>query len=61
MVKNTESILLIQALVRKIDVIHDSYTLSNTFDNDCGHMWLNGTYTCFLIASSLVLISFLSF
>lgn len=28
---------------------------------DCGHIWLNGMYTCFLIISSLVLIYFLSF
>ena len=31
------------------------------FDNDCGHIWLHGTYTCLLIIGSHVLISFLSF
>ena len=31
------------------------------FDNDCGHIWLHGTYTCPLIIGSHVLISFLSF
>jgi hypothetical protein len=46
-----------------VDIIrfHKPYRLRMPSDNDRGHVWLHGTYICFLIITSHVLISFLSF
>ena len=50
-------LLLINSFVEKL-TNYNSRILSEPYDSDRDHVWSNGLYTCFLIASSLVLISF---